>query len=89
MLKDRFYSLEEIDRLEISQSLDGERTPMFKVKLKQNAKGTDELITNSFDKGYLFVFGDGRYSYLQGDKSDDRDAYKEMLSKWQESRAKA
>lgn len=92
MSNNKYYHFSDIDSLEITQSMDGEREPMFGVKLKPGARGRPEaIIENSLSKDLLYVFQIGKYNccYLPGDQCTDLSAYREVLRKFNETRQPA
>lgn len=75
-----YYHFSQIKSLTIGQSLDGERNPMFEVKLEAGAAPIVEVVLPDtvIKEEYLYVFSD-RYCYLQDDKLvEDLSAYKEI-----------
>lgn len=78
---DKYYHFSEIKQLLISQSLDGERTPIFKVTLEPEAIPASSADVENNRSQHLYVFGENqKYAYLPSPREDDKDAYREVAS---------
>jgi hypothetical protein len=78
---DNYYHFSDIKQLLISQSLDGERTPIFKVILEEGAVPALMVDVANNRAQHLYVHGiNQKYAYLPTPNEDDKDAYREVAS---------
>lgn len=77
-----YYHWKDIKELLITQTLDGERKPLFQVRLEHGALPSPSADVENDKAHHLYVWGDfGKtYAYVAAPDDEDKHAYRTLAS---------